>query len=41
MEELPSFRTEARLYAQGLAMLYHMTLDELIEYDFDEQQLSR
>ena len=22
MEELPSFRTEARLYAQGLAMLY-------------------
>ncbi len=22
----------------GLAMLYHMTLDELIEYDFDEQQ---
>lgn len=24
--------------SKGLAMLYHMTLDELIEYDFDEQQ---
>ena len=24
--------------SKGLAVLYHMTLDELIEYDFDEQQ---
>ncbi len=24
--------------SKGLALLYHVTLDELIEYDFDEQQ---
>lgn len=24
--------------SKGLAMLYHLTLDELIEYNFDEQQ---
>ncbi len=32
-ETLPDIRQSKRL-----AMLYHMTLDELIEYDFDEQQ---
>ena len=32
-ETLPYIRQSKRL-----AMLYHMTLDELIEYDFDEQQ---
>ncbi len=32
-ETLPDVRQ-----AKGLAMLYHITLDELIEYDFDERQ---
>ena len=32
-ETLPDIRQ-----SKGLAMLYHMTLDELIEYNFDEQQ---
>lgn len=32
-ETLPDIRQ-----SKGLAMLYHMTLDDLIEYDFDEQQ---
>lgn len=32
-ETLPDIRQ-----AKGLAMLYHVTLDELIEYDFDERQ---
>ena len=32
-ETLPDIRQSKRL-----AMLYHMTLDELIEYDFDEEQ---
>ena len=32
-ETLPDIRQSKRL-----AMLYHMPLDELIEYDFDEQQ---
>ena len=32
-ETLPDIRQ-----SKGLAMLYNMTLDELIEYDFDEQQ---
>ena len=32
-ETLPDIRQSKRL-----AILYHMTLDELIEYDFDEQQ---
>ncbi len=32
-ETLPDIRQ-----SKGLATLYHMTLDELIEYDFDEQQ---
>ena len=32
-ETLPDIRLSKRL-----AMIYHMTLDELIEYDFDEQQ---
>ena len=32
-ETLPDIRQ-----SKGLAMLYHMTLDELIEYDFDEAQ---
>lgn len=32
-ETLPDIRQ-----SKELAMLYHMTLDELIEYDFDEQQ---
>lgn len=32
-ETLPDIRQ-----SKGLAMLYHITLDELIEYDFDEQQ---
>ena len=32
-ETLPDIRQ-----SKGLAMLYHMTLDELLEYDFDEQQ---
>lgn len=32
-ETLPDIRQ-----SKGLAMLYRMTLDELIEYDFDEQQ---
>ncbi|MGN8966883.1 helix-turn-helix transcriptional regulator [Intestinimonas sp. HCP28S3_D6] len=32
-ETLPDIRQ-----SKGLAMLYHVTLDELIEYDFDEQQ---
>lgn len=31
-ETLPDIRQ-----SKGLAMLYHMSLDELIEYDFDEQ----
>lgn len=33
-ETLPDIRQSKRL-----AVLYHMTLDELIEYDFDEQQV--
>lgn len=32
-EALPDIRQ-----SKGLAMLYHLTLDELIEYNFDEQQ---
>ena len=32
-ETLPDIRQ-----SKGLAVLYHVTLDELIEYDFDEQQ---
>lgn len=32
-ETLPDIRQP-----KGLALLYHVTLDELIEYDFDEQQ---
>ena len=32
-ETLPDIRQ-----SKGMAMLYHMTLDELISYDFDEQQ---
>ena len=32
-ETLPDIRQ-----SKGMAMLYHLTLDELIEYDFDEQQ---
>lgn len=32
-ETLPDIRQ-----SKGLAVLYHMTLDELIEYDFDERQ---
>ena len=32
-ETLPDIRQ-----SKGLAQLYHMTLDELIEYDFDEAQ---
>ena len=32
-ETLPDIRQ-----SKALAMLYHMTLDELIEYDFDEAQ---
>ena len=32
-ETLPDIRQSKRL-----SLLYHMTLDELIEYDFDEQQ---
>ena len=32
-ETLPDIRQ-----SKGLATLYHVTLDELIEYDFDEQQ---
>ena len=32
-ETLPDIRQ-----SKGLAGLYHMTLDELIEYDFDQQQ---
>lgn len=32
-ETLPDIRQSKRL-----SVLYHMTLDELIEYDFDEQQ---
>ena len=32
-ETLPDIRQ-----SKGLALLYHVTLDELIEYDFDEQQ---
>lgn len=32
-ETLPDIRQ-----SKGLAMLYHVTLDELIEYDFDEEQ---
>lgn len=32
-ETLPDIRQ-----SKGLALLYHMTLDELIEYNFDEQQ---
>ena len=32
-ETLPDIRQ-----SKGLAMLYHMTLDDLIEYDFDEEQ---
>lgn len=27
--------------SKKLAVLYHMTLDELIEYDFDEQQVQQ
>ena len=33
-ETLPDIRQ-----SKGLAVLYHMTLDELIEYDFDERQV--
>lgn len=32
-ETLPDIRQSKRL-----AVLYHITLDELVEYDFDEQQ---
>ena len=32
-ETLPDIRQ-----SKGLAVLYHVSLDELIEYDFDEQQ---
>ena len=32
-ETLPDIRQ-----SKGLAMLYHLTLDELIEYNFDDQQ---
>ena len=32
-ETLPDIRQSKRL-----ALLYHMTLDELIQYDFDQQQ---
>lgn len=32
-ETLPDIRQ-----SKGLAMLYHLSLDELIEYNFDEQQ---
>lgn len=32
-ETLPDIRQ-----SKGLAMLYHVTLDELVEYDFDERQ---
>ncbi len=32
-ETLPDIRQ-----SKGIAMLHHMTLDELIEYNFDEQQ---
>lgn len=32
-ETLPDIRQ-----SKGLAVLYHMTLDELIKYDFDERQ---
>ena len=32
-ETLPDTRQ-----SKGLAMLYHVTLDELVEYDFDERQ---
>ena len=32
-ESLPDIRQSKKL-----AVLYHMTLDELIEYDFDQQQ---
>lgn len=32
-ETLPDIRQ-----SKGMAMLYHLTLDELIEYDFDERQ---
>ena len=32
-EPLPDIRQ-----SKGLAMLYHVTLDELVEYDFDERQ---
>ncbi len=32
-ETLPDIRQ-----SKGLAMLYHMTLDDLIQYDFDEAQ---
>lgn len=32
-ETLPDIRQ-----SKGLAILYHLTLDELIEYNFDEQQ---
>lgn len=35
-ETLPDIRQSKRL-----AVLYHMTLDELIEYDFDEQQVQQ
>ena len=32
-ETLPDIRQ-----SKGLAVLYHVTLDELVEYDFDERQ---
>ena len=35
-ETLPDIRQ-----SKGLAMLYHVTLDELIEYNFDEQQMQQ
>ena len=35
-ETLPDIRQ-----SKGLAMLYHMTLDELIQYDFDQQQAQK
>ena len=35
-ETLPDIRQ-----SKALAMLYHMTLDELIEYDFDEAQVQQ
>ena len=35
-ETLPDIRQ-----SKGLAMLYHVTLDKLLEYNFDEQQMQQ